>query len=229
MNGVVELKLHPKDEWEKNIIIGGELNAELEAYQLSRKKVFEAGRNQLMKLQDELIKNDEYDSPEYKELTHQLRAAKSDDHEAKIPIFEKRQELEKTHSRYTEKAKRLFVEPYDSLIKAELIWKYEYIENNPSLVSFYLIWSDVEMQMKEEPQVARLVTSIFPAYEKKYPEHIYTKIVGEQIVGRRTINVGNKYIDVRMPSISGDTVQLSNVIQNHVSLIVMWGSWCGHA
>lgn len=226
-NGVIEFKLYPLDEWEKNTIKGGELNAEFEAYQLSNKKIFDKRRNQLMKIQNDLSESDEYDSPEYKELTQQLRVTKSGDHEARVPIFQKRQELEKTHARYTERAKQLFVDPYDSLIKAELIWKYEYIKSNPSIVSFYFIWSDVEMQMKDNPHVAQLVTNVFPIYEKKYPEHIYTKIVGKQVAGLRTIDVGNKYIDLKAPSIDGDTIQLSSVIQNHVSLIDMWGSWCG--
>lgn len=226
-NGVIELKLHPQDEWGKNTIKGGELNAEFEECQLNNKKIFDKRRNQLMKIQTDLSESDEYDSPEYKELTRQLRATKSGDHDARAPIYQKRQELEKTHARYTEKAKQLFVDPYDSLLRAELIWKYEYIKNNPSIVSYYFIWSDVEMQMKDKPHVAQLVTSVFPLFEKKYPEHIYTKIVGKQVAGLRTIDVGNKYIDVKAPSIDGDTIQLSNVIQNHVSLIDMWGSWCG--
>lgn len=225
--GVIEFKLYPQNEWEKNIIKGGELNAELELYQINSKTIFDKRRRQLMKIQNDLSESDEYESPEYKELTRQLRATKSDDHEARVPIFQKRQELEKTHARYTEKAKKLFVDPYDSLLKVELVWKYEYIESNSSIVSFYFIWSDVEMRMKDNPHVAQLVTSVFPIYEKKYPEHIYTKIIGKQVDGLRTIDIGNKYIDVKAPSIDGDTIQLSSVIQNHVSLIDMWGSWCG--
>ncbi|MBL7859238.1 MAG: redoxin domain-containing protein [Cyclobacteriaceae bacterium] len=226
-NGVIELKLHPQDEWEKNTIKGGELNAEFEEYQINNRKLFDKRRKQLMETQDDLSERDEYDSPEYKELTRQLRATKPDDHEARIPIFQKREELEKTHARYTEEAKELFIDPYDSLLKVELVWRYEYIKNNPSIVSFYFIWSDVEMKMKDNPQVTQLVTSVFPIYEKNYPEHIYTKIIGKQVDGLRTIDIGNKYIDVKVPSIDGDTIQLSSVIQNHVSLIDMWGSWCG--
>ena len=180
-----------------------------------------------MKTQNDLSESDEYDSPEYKELTRQLRATKSDDHEARVPIYQKRQEMEKTHARYTEKAKQLFVDPYDSLIKVELIWKYKYIEDNPSIVSYYFIWSDVEMQMKDNPLVKQLVTNVFTLFESKYPEHIYSKMIGAQVAGLKTINVGNKYIDISAPSVDGDTIQLSKIIQNQVALIDMWGSWCG--
>jgi thiol-disulfide isomerase/thioredoxin len=112
-------------------------------------------------------------------------------------------------------------------VRNELLWKYNYIKNNPSIVSYFLIWADVEMTMEQSPLVAQLVASVFPFYEKKYPEHVYTKLIGTQVAGLKTINVGNKYIDFKAPSIDGDTIQLSNVIQNYIALIDMWGSWCG--
>ncbi len=226
-NGIVEFKLHPQNEWEQNTIRGGELNAEHETYQLSNKKIFDKRRKELMRIHDDLSKKDEYDSHEYKELRKQLRATESDDPEVRAPIYQKMDELQKTHARYTEKAKQLFIDPYDSLLKAELVWKYEYIKHNTSLVSYSFLWKDVEMQMKDNPLIAQLVTSVFPLYEKKYPEHVYTKIVGTQVAGLHTINVGNKYIDIKAPSVDGDTIQLSSVIKNHIALIDLWGSWCG--
>lgn len=83
------------------------------------------------------------------------------------------------------------------------------------------------MLMKDNPQVAQLVSNIFPVFEKKYPEHPYSKLIATQIAGLRIINTGNKYIDFRAPDINGDTLQLSDLIQNHISLIDLWGSWCG--
>ena len=52
-------------------------------------------------------------------------------------------------------------------------------------------------------------------------------MIEKQIFGLKAIAVGSKYIDVKLPSISGDTIQLSNVIKNHIALIDLWGSWCG--
>lgn len=224
-NGTVEFKLHPKDEWGKNIIKGGELNTEYETYQIDKNKIFGKRRNELSKLQDDLFEKNEFNSLEYNEVMRQLRESKTQ--EEKTILFQKRDELEKTHARYTEKAKQLFIDPYDSLVKSELLWKYNYIKNNLSIVSYFLIWSDVEMTMEQSPLVAQLVANVFPFYERKYPEHVYTKLVRAQVAGLKTINVGNKYIDFKAPSIDGDTIQLSNVIQNHVALIDMWGSWCG--
>lgn len=226
-NEVIEFNLFPQDKWEMNIIRGGNLNAEFEKFQLRNKKIFNQRRIELMKIQDDLLKKDEYDSHEYKELLKQLRVSKSDDLEARNPIYQKMDELQRTYARYSESAKQLFVNPYDSLVNAELQWKYEYIKENTSLVSYYFIWRDVEMSMKEKPLVSQLVTNVFPLYERKYPEHIYTRLIGTQVAGLGAITVGNKYIDLKAPSVDGDTIQLSSVIQNYVSLIDLWGSWCG--
>lgn len=225
-HGVVEFKLYPQDEWTKNKINNGELNADYEIFKLNKKKLFEKRSNELSKIQADLNGTNEYNSLEYEELRKQLRAAKT--HEEKVPLYQKQDELEKTHARYTDKAKQQFLTPYDSLTNAELQWKYDQIKSNVSLMSYYLIWSDVEMEMEKKPLVAKLATDVFPLFEKKYPGHIYTKLIGTQIEGLRTVKAGNKYIDIKAPSVAnGDTVQLSNLIQNRVALIDLWGSWCG--
>lgn len=226
-NGVVEFKLHPQNEQEKNTIKGGELNAEFQTYRASNKNLFDNRRKQLLEIENDLMKKDELDSPPYKELRRQLRNINSNDQQGRFLIHQKRLELEKTNSHFSDKAKQVFVTPYDSLLKAELDWKYAYIKNNPSIVSFYLIWYDVEMQMKNNSYIEQLVTNVFPIYKEKYPKHTYTKMIEKQVVGLKTIAVGSKYIDVRLPSVAGDTIQLSNVIKNHIALIDLWGSWCG--
>jgi len=226
INGVVECKLYPQDRWEDNKISGGELNAAYEAYLNTRRSLFESEGIRLGRIQQELRAKDEFDSPEYKEALQRMRAAKGD-HDALVPIYSKMDEMIKTHTCYTEKAKLLFVDPYDSLLRAELLWKYEKIRNDPSIMSYSLIWSDVEMQMKQNVLVERLVTEVFPIFENRYPDHIYTKLIKAQVGGLQAIKVGSKYIDIVAPSVDNDTVQLSNVIQGYVSLIDMWGSWCG--
>ena len=225
-NGIIEFKLYPQDKWDQNTIIGGESNAEYESIRLSNKNIFETRRNELTAVHNGLREKDEFDSEEYKEVLQHMNAAKGN-HDALVPIYNKMDEMEKTHARYTEKAKHQFVDPYDSLTKAELLWKYDYIKRNSSIVSYYLIWSDVEMQMKDKPLVAQLVSDVFPLFENKYPEHIYTKLIKTQVEGLRALKIGNKYIDIKAPSVSGDTVQLSDLIQNRVALIDLWGSWCG--
>jgi len=226
-DGIVEFRLYPKDEYKKNTITGGELNDQYQKYLLLNASIFDTRRDELMKVQEQLIRTDEYESAGYKEWLTKLRAVKSGEHDAKVPIYQKLEELQKTYARYTDKAKALFINPYDSLLEAELEWKYDYIRQNISFVSYYLIWTDVEMQMKNVSAIAKLVTGVFPSYQLKYPDHIYTSHLASQIAGIKTIMVGNKYINIKATSVAGDTVQLSDAIGNKVALLDFWGSWCG--
>lgn len=226
INGTVQFRLHPQENWDLNEIKGGKLNAEYKKYQEASKKLFAQRKNELQKISSELQKQNEYNSPAYEEISRQIGNAKSQDE--KVLLFQKRDELEKTHGRYTEKAKRLFRDPYDSLIASELTWKYDYMQKNPSLLSYFLLWSDVEMQLKRNFLVAKLVESVYADFEEKYPDHSYTKLISAQLEGLRTITPGKKYIDLKAPSVThNDTLQLSAIINNHVTLIDLWGSWCG--
>lgn len=226
-NGAIQFVLYPKDQLNKNTVSGGVFNQKYTSYQSANKTAFEKSKSVLMGIQKELVKTDQYESDEFKEVLKKLRAIQSNDHDAKVPFYNKMEELEKTYARYSQKGKTLFAQPYDSLMNVELKWKYDYIKQNISIVGYYLIWKDVEMQMKNKQLVAQLVSDVFPLYQQKFPNHIYTKLIKTQLAGQQSIIVGGKYIDFKAPSIQGDSVQLSTVIQNHVALIDFWGSWCG--
>ena len=226
-NGTIEFKLYPKDQWTLNTITGGQLNDEFKAYHHYMSERFDKPKNKLSEIEADLIEKNEYNSAAFEELRQRLKATNDSDNEAKTLIYQEMDELQKTHARYTEKAKRLFVDPYDSISRVEHVIKYEYIRTNVSLASYYLIWKDADIIMKSNPFVAQLIASVFPVYQKRYPEHIYTKLLERQVTGLRTIQVGGRYIDFKAPGIDGDSVQLSSVVQNHVALLDFWGSWCG--
>jgi peroxiredoxin len=211
---------------DSNTITGGELNSNYAQFLQTANSLFDKRRLEIYSIRETLSINDEFESIEYKKVLLQLRATKSDDYASRIPIHQKMDEMEKTHTRYTEKAKLLFVDPFDSLKNAEVQWKYDFIKNNVSLMSYYLIWTDVVRELKKHPLTANLITEVFPLFERKYPNHIYTKKIGAELAGLQTIKPGNKFIDFKAPSIEGDTIQLSKIINNHVALIDLWGSWC---
>lgn len=206
-DGIIELKLYPQQEWEQNKVIGGKLNVEYSNFCMTYQGKFEKPMNDLIAIQYKLDSLDEFESPEYKEVLRQLRVTKGED--ALAPIYIKRDEMEKTHACYTVKAKELFVDPFDSLKKAAYRWRYEYVKNSGSLVSYYLLFEDVEMEAKENAYVAQLATEVFPAFEKQFPKHIYTERIGNQLAGLQSIVPGRKYIDVDAPAVEGCMLKLS--------------------
>lgn len=223
----IQFVLHPQHEAGKNLIQGGELNRAYAAFLQEQGKLFDPRADEISIIRQRLQEADEFESMEYKAIRVQLRGTKAGDHDARAPLYQKQDEMEKTRARYTEKGITLVVDREDSLRKAKYRWRYDYIRNHPAQSSYYLIWTDVEMELKNDPYVAKLILDAFPAFETKYPEHIYTSMIRKQLTGIQTISPGNKYIDFKAPNLVGDTLQLSGLIENKIALIDLWGSWCG--
>lgn len=219
--------LYPQKDADSNVIRGGTSNVEYADYQIKARSLFESKQEEISKVRQALQQEDAYESEEYKAVLKQLRALRQDDYDGKTPVYQKMDEMEKTRTRYTEKGRALVMDRQDSLKNAMFLWKYNYMQNNPSLASYYLMWSDVVMQIKNDPTVAKLVMATFPVFKEKYPNHVYTAKISAQLTGIRTIAVGNRYIDFKAPTLRGDTLQLSALIKNKVALIDLWGSWCG--
>lgn len=223
----VELLLFPKDEADNNVVKGGTLNAECTAYQAKSLELFETKFKELDKIRKTLQREGSYESEEYNAVLKELRSLKQDDYDARVPIYQKMDEMEKTRTRYTDKGIKLVINRQDSLKRAMFDWKYEYMLNNPTLLAYYLLFKDAVMEVKNDAYVANLAIKSFPTFEKRYPDHVYTGKISSQLSGIQTIVVGNRYVDFKAPTLTGDTLQLSKLISNKVALIDLWGSWCG--
>lgn len=226
-NGVVQFKLYPKNEFSKNQVSGGDFNAIYNKFMNDRETLFYKRRNKIFQSRDSLLKIDKLESLQYKEVLKSLRAMKSNDHEAKIPIYQKMDEMDKTHERFTEQAKELFLLPYETLIKDEMTWKYEYIKLNKSIVSLYLLWSDAQFELENKPFIGPLILDVFKEYLDLYPNHSYTVSTQKRLETFHSITIGNKYKDFKAVSIKGDTLTLSKIIKGKITLLDFWGSWCG--
>lgn len=226
-NGKIEFELYPQEEWVKNKTSGGELNKEYEIYRELAKLKFQSHKDRLNTTRDSLRQANQLERDEYLQVFKDLRLLSPNDQLARVPLYQKSEELEKTGGRYTEIAKQLYLNPFDSLVKEELKWKYQYIRNNLTLSNYYLLWADAMRVAKDNMLAAQLIKEVFPFYQAKYPNHIYTQSVINQLNGLKTIAIGNNYIDLKALTIKGDTVSLSKVVDNKVTLINFWGSWCG--
>ncbi len=227
VNGSVKFTLQPFEKWENNLVEGGELNAEYSRYNKAFQELYDTRQKELNALIGTLRERDEFESSEYKATKEMLRAIRSDDYDAKVPIYQKQDEMEKTRERFTEKAKLLVIQPQDSLTQSQLQWQYAYIKKSQSLAAYYLIWNDVLMTINKNRIALALVVDAFPTFEAKYPNHIYTSKIRAQLAGFSAIVPGNKFIDFKAPTLQGDSVKISDAVKNQVALIDLWGSWCG--
>lgn len=105
-------------------------------------------------------------------------------------------------------------------------WYYNYIDSNPSLVSYYLFTSNL-LIIAEYPN--DIISHRASMFSKLYPDHPYTMIVRKKLESLKSIRVGGKYIDFSAPDLEGNIVKFSDVLneEHDYVLIDFWASWCG--
>ncbi|WP_438946261.1 TlpA family protein disulfide reductase [Sediminibacterium sp.] len=226
-SGRVAFELYPQKDWLNNRVEGGVLNKSYVAFRSENQRKFQAAKNNLYQTRDSLIRVNAFETAAYQQIFKDLRQLKPDDQDGRVPLYQKSDEMEKTGARYTDLAKQLYVNPFDSLMREEYHWKYQYLTQHISLSSYYSLWTDVMRVAKDNRIVAQYIRELFPVYKKKFPGHVYTKSIEQQLNGLQKVAVGNPFLDVKVFTLDGDTMQLSKVITAKITLIDFWGSWCG--
>jgi peroxiredoxin len=113
-----------------------------------------------------------------------------------------------------------------SLQKEENKWRYEYINANPTIVSYYFLIEDLQY-IKYNLIDPNYIKTAYSEFSKKFSEHPYTNLISDMLQGLETIKVGGKFIDFELPDLNGTVHRLSIVIKNKIALIDLWASWCG--
>jgi len=226
-SGRVEFELYPQKDWLNNRVEGGILNKSYVTFRSENQRKFQAAKNNLYQTRDSLIRVNAFETAAYQQIFKDLRQLKPDDQDGRVPLYQKSDEMEKTGARYTDLAKQLYVNPFDSLMREEYHWKYQYLTQHISLSSYYSLWTDVMRVAKDNRIVAQYIRELFPVYKKQFPGHVYTKSIEQQLNGLQKVAVGNPFLDVKAFTLNGDTMQLSKAITGKITLIDFWGSWCG--
>lgn len=226
-SGRVSFELYPQKDWLNNRVEGGKLNKSYVTFRSDNQRKFQAAKNILYQTRDSLIRVNAFETAAYQQIFKDLRQLKPGDQDGRVPLYQKSDEMEKTGARYTDLARQLYVNPFDSLMREEYHWKYQYLTQHISLSSYYSLWTDVMRVAKDNRIVAQYIRELFPVYKKKFPGHIYTKSIEQQLNGLQKVAVGNSFLDVKAFTLNGDTMQLSKVITGKITLIDFWGSWCG--
>lgn len=221
-NENIDLTIYAEEEFDKNSVEGGNLNAQYKKF----KQNFENKFNDRVKpLQDKisvLFKNDEYNSDKAKVLYAELREAKNQDE--KVVIYKKIDDLRKTDQHLSPKAKTL-EDALKSIYDEQKKFQQEYIENNPTIVAYSFLLND--LIFNKETIAINLAKNAFQILSKANPNHPYNDLASNLINAIENIKVGKEYSDFSAPDLNGNKIKLSDKIKGKVALLDLWATWCG--
>ncbi|MBL7833393.1 MAG: AhpC/TSA family protein [Cyclobacteriaceae bacterium] len=223
-DGLIRMVIQRSGIGKELICEGGKHNDDYADYIASLALPFAKREDQLVRWQDSLLERDEIESEAFKATRSELKLAGADE-ERRALVFRKRDELDKTGRRYSDKGAK-FIRSYDSLMAVKTQWTCDYVMKNRTLVSYFLLYNMTRFAKPGSAELA-LASQAYPLFEKEFPQHTYTKILRDQLAGLYFIAPGYKYIDVQAKTLDGKTVELSSVLTGKINLINLWGSWCG--
>ena len=216
----IQITLNPMNHARKNLITGGDLNRDYSNYRTRYNMIF----GPLFDSIKILAKKNEDHTEDYYAIKKQI--LNESDSLKELELYKKLQEL--PLDGMSQKA-IILDNKFDSTRHAFLEGKYEYIQQNPSLVSYYLILEDMRKLKNADLNIEVIdhIKRTYPIFSKRYPDHPYTRILTNMLYLFEKLEVGGNYIDFEAPDLNGNMIRLSEVIKNKFALIDLWASWCG--
>ncbi|WP_442845856.1 redoxin domain-containing protein [Leeuwenhoekiella sp. H156] len=221
-NEKIDLTIYSEEEFDKNQVIGGELNSEYKKYKENYDNKF---NSRIKPFQDSislLFENDQYHSDKAKLLYAELRKTKS--HDEKIIIYEKLDDLKEANQHLSPKAE-ILENKLKPIYEEQKKFQQEYIENNPSIVSYSFFIKNL-MYDKENMDI-NLAKNNLRILSKANPDHPYNKLASNLTNAIDNIKVGKKYTDFSAPDLNGNEIKFSDKIDGKIALLDLWATWCG--
>lgn len=220
--GEIDFVLQESQRADENKIEGGELNRLWTEFQTLFETKFYGQYAPIQAKMRELFQNDEYSSDSMKVLLQAVRDPK--DEKERTDLGRKITALRDEGLHLSPKAKVLD-DQRKIIDQKALDWRYDYISNNPSIMSYYLLYQDLKRSGENNGNIGEMAVA-FEEFKKLYPEHPYTNIIREMIFSFKAIKVGGVYEDFIAPDLQGVEHQLSDLKKGKILVLDLWASWC---
>lgn len=226
-DGIVDFKLHPSDDFHKNVIVGGEEN-EIIMANYARSHIVNKKYDEVYNISDKLTEEQTY-SEKGLELRAKLDTISGI---ARNELFTEMDRLRKSGELYTAEY-NVFRKRIDSISMVFYSEEAKYNRENPSLIAYSDLVSDLSTfkyfveDYEEEGTPLDNVIKRYDLFSRAYPNHIYTERCKVLIESARAIRIGGTYVDFSAPDLGGDIITLSSKIKGKIAIIDLWASWCG--
>ena len=224
-NKEINFTLYPQEiAYQKDQVKGGLLNDAYAAYKTELSLRFDPRFAEVDRKRNELRERKEYHSNSYDSLMNLLRKTK--EIEVKSKIYLSRDSLHKTGSDFTPEGKAVFAEE-QAILQDRTDWRYDYLRKNPTLFSYYLLLQDTYYDARDNESIAKNIKEVYPLFASLFPAHSYTQRIGSEISGLNLRRPGEAFVDFTAPDLTNKTYQFSKLLNGKVTLLDLWGSWCG--
>jgi peroxiredoxin len=217
-NGEIFCTLYPYTEYNKDQVTGGMLNSEYYNYQKIREETFMARRWALSdsirgsRRMEEVYKNLKLPNSTTLQLNPIDNRSKDEYYVDLIDIRRKEEEKRNNDER-------------GKIDKEEMRFKYNYIAQNPSIISYYFMYEDLSWR-KHLVNIDD-VKKNYAILSKKYPNHPYTPLIKNLLDAYVNIKVGNYFIDFSASDLNGKIYKLSEIFKDKIGYIDLWSTFCG--
>ncbi len=221
-NEKLELTIYNDDQFDKNIVKGGELNAEYARLNNELLDKFGKRVNPLYDSLDSLDEKGEYFSEEANKLYDELNKTK--DRQKQLVLYKKRDEMIKAKRDVSPKAKKL-IDEIDTIYAEKSRFVNRYTERKPSIIGYYFFIKEIKYQ--EDKVDIAWAKKMHKLLSKATPNHYYNKWTLSLIEAIKNIKVGQQFVDFTVPDLKGEKHTLSSEIKGKVALLDLWATWCG--
>jgi hypothetical protein len=196
-NGELSFKLHSFNEYDKNQIEGGDLTQKFLDYRKQFENTFKPRYQPLNDSSSALMIRNEYYSTKMDSLIKVLQQTK--DQEILSKIRAQMKELRTLEKDLSPKGDEIR-QKNKSLKQEANKWRYEYINANSTIVSYYFLMEDLQ-SIKYNLINPDDIKTAYSEFARKFPDHPYTNLINAMLQGLETIKVGGKFIDFELPDL----------------------------
>lgn len=229
----VFFELHAEDNRDDNMVRGGPLNGMMSEFEKQREELFGSRTDQLWDEMDVMRDNDTYYSDAAKALDRLIgelnSRAMAGDEEAfgeVTGLYKKRYAMDRRGELLSAEAKVLR-DKADAIYEEQKEWQDRYIMENPNLLSFSLLVSELFYMDAEDDNDMERIERMYDRLSAANPGHIYNDQAGDMINALKVLVPGGAFVDFTAPDLDGNMHTLSEEIAGKVAVIDLWATWCG--
>ncbi|NQY04865.1 MAG: AhpC/TSA family protein [Flavobacteriaceae bacterium] len=217
----VRIDIYSEDHSKTNVD-GGVVNQEMSKYNAQVQDKFESRKSKYYAINDSLINENKYWSVRASEIFEELQKKGVD----KRSLYKELESLRENGRGDLSDVAKGFNQELEKINDENTEFKYEYLENNYSILSYYHLLSDLKYDNNNVLSNEKL-NSYSNKFSEKHPNHPYNNMLSKEIEALINMKPGGDFLDFEAEDAEGNLVKASEKIKGKYAVLNLWASWCG--